>query len=98
MNIDHNKYEESLLDFYLEANSIKNAVEGLVLLVEQNENRSEGIQMQDLTVLTGVANAVKALAGNHAMALGKASGYEWLVTRNFLVNSNEKNDSNSKGA
>ena len=83
MNIDHNKYEESLLDFYLEANSIKNAVEGLVLLVEQNENLSEGIQMQDLTVLKGVANAVKALAGNHAMALGKASGYEWLVTRNF---------------
>lgn len=70
------EYNESLLDFYLEAISIKNAMTGLVTLIEQKEERSEEIQMQDLAILKDVAKAIKALAGNHAIGLGEASGYE----------------------
>lgn len=68
--------EVMLLDFYLDATTIKNAMTGLVMLIEQKEERSEEIQMQDLAILKDVAKAIKALAGNHAIGLGEASGYE----------------------
>lgn len=68
--------EDMLLDFYLDATTIKNAMTGLVMLIEQKEERSEEIQMQDLAILKDVAKAIKSLASNHAIGLGEASGYE----------------------
>ena len=76
MENNTNEGNELLLDFYLDAISIKNAIDGLVSLIELNEDRSEEIQMQDLTIIKDVTKAINFLVNNHAMTLGKASGYE----------------------
>lgn len=67
--------EDMLLDFYLDAISIKNAIDGLVSLFELNEDRSGEVHMQDLTVLKDVTKAISSLVSNHTEVLGKASGY-----------------------
>lgn len=68
--------EDVLFDLYVDALSVKRAIEGLASLIDQKGERFEKLQTEDLAILLSVAEAAKALADNHVRKLGEASGYE----------------------